>query len=197
MEMKYIRLGSKTYAYSFAYENEENLLVTLYEDSRKIKSYTVSILYRDVQTGYLIFSLHGRVVKAFVVRQGRDLKVSLGPQFLPFTCTPVNVPFVNTSLYSLVDQGMGETCKKDNDLISPLSGRVSQVFVKPGDSVTSTTPVLVIESMKMENVIYASRDAVIKSVFISIGDLVKQNQRLISFKLSGEVYGAVQADNQF
>lgn len=71
-------------------------------------------------------------------------------------------------------------------LKSPLTGRITKIFVKNGDQVNKNNPVLAIESMKMENEIRAPFDAFVKSILISEGNLIQQDQVLITFEKKGE-----------
>jgi biotin carboxyl carrier protein len=67
-------------------------------------------------------------------------------------------------------------------LKSPLTGRIIKILVKPGDQVSKNQPLVIIESMKMENEIRATFNGFIKSISISEGNLVQQNQVLIIFE---------------
>jgi len=74
-----------------------------------------------------------------------------------------------------------ESSSKDKVVSAPLPGIVSQIFIKPGDSIKKGTPLLVIEAMKMKNKIHAGQSGIISLVRIKIGDSVKHNQALIEF----------------
>ena len=67
-------------------------------------------------------------------------------------------------------------------LKSPLAGRIVKILVKPGDQVNKNQLLVVIESMKMENEIRATFNGFIKNISISDGNLVQQNQVLITFE---------------
>ena len=47
--------------------------------------------------------------------------------------------------------------KKDKDVVSPMPGRVVEVFVSAGDSIKEGDGLVVLEAMKMENVIKATK----------------------------------------
>ena len=66
-------------------------------------------------------------------------------------------------------QGTG---RNDNELVSPMPGKVIDVRVKPGDKVTKGDIVAIIESMKMENNIIAPYDAVVESVHVEKGNTI-------------------------
>ncbi|MDR3340682.1 MAG: acetyl-CoA carboxylase biotin carboxyl carrier protein subunit [Candidatus Symbiothrix sp.] len=64
-------------------------------------------------------------------------------------------------------------------LRSPLPGIILEILCKVGDTVKKGQKVLVLEAMKMENVINADRDGVIKEVKINKGDSVLEGAELI------------------
>ncbi len=66
-------------------------------------------------------------------------------------------------------------------LYSPLNGKVHKIYISENETIQMGAPLLSIEAMKMENIIYAQNDAIIEKIFIKEQDLVKQNQTLIMF----------------
>jgi biotin carboxyl carrier protein len=65
---------------------------------------------------------------------------------------------------------------------APMPGLVTQVMVKVGDTVTTGTPILVMEAMKMENEIRASGDGVVTEITVRPQEAVDQGRTLVSFK---------------
>lgn len=63
---------------------------------------------------------------------------------------------------------------------APMPGSVIAVHVKPGDAVTPQTALLVIESMKLETVIKASRDGVIESIKVGVGQTFDRDAVLVT-----------------
>ncbi len=72
--------------------------------------------------------------------------------------------------------------KRKDRLVAPIAGLVHHVRVKEGDHVKTGGELLVIEAMKMENVIYADHDVVIKKVHITENESVQADQLLIEFE---------------
>jgi 3-methylcrotonyl-CoA carboxylase alpha subunit len=68
------------------------------------------------------------------------------------------------------------------DIKASLFGRVLRVNVAERQMVKSGEPLLVIESMKMENAILAPADHIISSINVKEGDQVSDGQILISFE---------------
>ncbi len=64
---------------------------------------------------------------------------------------------------------------------APMPGLVLEVVVKPGDSVQKGDRLLVLEAMKMENVIKAAGDGVVQKISVDKGAAVEKNQVLVEF----------------
>lgn len=74
-------------------------------------------------------------------------------------------------------------------LKSPLAGKVTSIFVHPGQKVAKGQLLLSIESMKMENEIRSTQAAHIKTLLIGPGDMIQPNQQLITFQEKEEDNG--------
>lgn len=62
---------------------------------------------------------------------------------------------------------------------SPLPGTIMTVNVKVGDQVKRGDTLLVMEAMKMENNIMASKDGQVKAIHVTAGQTVAQDDKLI------------------
>jgi len=71
---------------------------------------------------------------------------------------------------------------KAKDLISPMPGLVLQILVKPGDTVQKGDALIILEAMKMENILKAGADNVIDECYVKQGDSAEKNEVLITFK---------------
>ncbi len=67
-------------------------------------------------------------------------------------------------------------------LICPMPGRVVSIAVEPGRTVKAGEPLCVIEAMKMENILRAERDVIVRVVHIDQGDAVSVDQILMEFE---------------
>jgi propionyl-CoA carboxylase alpha chain len=68
-------------------------------------------------------------------------------------------------------------------LTAPIAGLIVSTRVKQGDEVKAGQELLVIEAMKMENVIYAEDDVIIREIRVKPGDSVQSDQLLILFDM--------------
>ena len=71
---------------------------------------------------------------------------------------------------------------KDNDVRAPMPGRVIEVLVNEGDTVAEGDGLIVLEAMKMENLIKSTREGVLKHIQTTEGDRVEKNTILLSYK---------------
>lgn len=67
------------------------------------------------------------------------------------------------------------------EIKAPMPGLVLDVRIKESDSVKKGDPLVVLEAMKMENIIKSPGDLSIKKVFVKKGDTIEKNHIMISF----------------
>lgn len=66
----------------------------------------------------------------------------------------------------------------DGRLKAPIPGLITRLMVQQGDNVEVGQPLLVLEAMKMENEIQASRNGIVSALHVTIGQSVTRNQLL-------------------
>jgi len=66
-------------------------------------------------------------------------------------------------------------------LLAPMPGMIVSVNVKEGQKIKSGENILILEAMKMENMIIADKDKKIKKINVKPGDAVEVDQKLIEF----------------
>ncbi|MEM3833608.1 MAG: acetyl-CoA carboxylase biotin carboxyl carrier protein subunit [Thermoprotei archaeon] len=121
------------------------------------------------------------------------MKINNVPYVVRFENLP-NVMYVNGELLliksveerkpdSLVTKtSVSSITTHEKDLItSPMPGRIIKILAKPGVQVKKGQSLLVIESMKMENIISSDRDGIIKEILVSLGSVVNRGSPLIRF----------------
>jgi 3-methylcrotonyl-CoA carboxylase alpha subunit len=67
-------------------------------------------------------------------------------------------------------------------IVSPMPGKIVKVEVRPGDTVLERDLLVVLEAMKMEHRIEATRDGVVKSVAVAPGALVAGGATLVELE---------------
>lgn len=71
---------------------------------------------------------------------------------------------------------------KVNKVLAPMPGLILDILVDVGGEVNEGESILVLEAMKMENVLKSPTNGVVKSVKVVKGDNVEKNQLLIEFE---------------
>lgn len=62
-----------------------------------------------------------------------------------------------------------------NNIIAPMPGKVFKIVANEGDKVVKGDTIIVIESMKMETSITATKDAFVKKINVNLGDMIEGN----------------------
>jgi biotin carboxyl carrier protein len=68
-----------------------------------------------------------------------------------------------------------------NELKAPMPGLILDILAAPGQKVSKGMPLLILEAMKMENIIKATGEGEIKSILVKKGEVVEKNKILIKF----------------
>lgn len=65
-------------------------------------------------------------------------------------------------------------------VLAPMAGTIFRIDVAEGDAVTEASVLIVMESMKMEIPVEAMFDGKVSKIHCNVGDLVDQDQLLIT-----------------
>jgi acetyl-CoA carboxylase biotin carboxyl carrier protein len=66
---------------------------------------------------------------------------------------------------------------KMTEITSPMAGRIAEINMEVGQTITEDDELFVIEAMKMENVVYGD-PGVVNKVLVKVGDEVEEDQVL-------------------
>ncbi len=119
------------------------------------RSYNVEVVKADYAEKSFVISVNGNKYQLNVKDKFDELLKSLG------------LDSMNTS--------------KVTEIKAPMPGLVLDLRVNEGDSIKKGDPVLVLEAMKMENILKSPADGVIKKINVKKGQAVEKNQVLINF----------------
>jgi biotin carboxyl carrier protein len=62
---------------------------------------------------------------------------------------------------------------------APMPGQITAILVREGDKVKAGQKLLVMEAMKLENKLPATRDGIVTHILVRDGDIVSQGQELL------------------
>ena len=77
-------------------------------------------------------------------------------------------------------RGLSNEVTGEAQIKSPMPGLIVDVPVTEGQQVAKGDPVVILESMKMENELRSPRDGIVKRIFVDKAVTVEKNQILVS-----------------
>ncbi|MBR9854957.1 MAG: acetyl-CoA carboxylase biotin carboxyl carrier protein subunit [Algicola sp.] len=91
---------------------------------------------------------------------------------------------IQTPLDELIEKmGFATNGGKSIDSITaPMPGLILDILVEEGQEVNEEDQLVILEAMKMENIITSPRKGVVKKIGVSKGDAVEKKQLLIEFQ---------------
>ena len=122
-------------------------------------------------TGDLLgLRIHGQARRFRILRHGTRLTLHDGEQRTAVETVPA---------YRRTDMAEASGSGK---IVAPMPGRVVLVKARPGDAVVAGQELLVMEAMKMELAVKASRDGVVVDVRAAAGDFVEADTVLVALE---------------
>ena len=122
-------------------------------------------------TGDLLgLRIHGQARRFRILRHGTRLTLHDGEQRTAVETVPA---------YRRTDMAEASGSGK---IVAPMPGRVVLVKARPGDAVVAGQELLVMEAMKMELAVKASRDGVVADVRAAAGDFVEADTVLVALE---------------
>ena len=112
----------------------------------------------------------GRQVRAEVTREGDARWVTVAGR---------------TALLHRVESETGAVAEEVGLLEAPMPGKVVAISVSVGDAVKSGDSMVVVEAMKMEHPIRASRDGIVSAVNTAVGEMVSPGTALVTLEDEG------------
>jgi len=94
----------------------------------------------------------------------------------------VEYKFSLESIFSYIRHGMIDKDGKSNDennIISPMPGKIVDIFLAEGDLVNVGEPILSLEAMKMQNEITATCNGVIQKIHVIQGQSIMKDELLV------------------
>jgi biotin carboxyl carrier protein len=134
-------------------------------DIMMVEKGVYSILYND--HSYNVELVEGETSKKYVVNIfARTFNVEI---------IDAETKYRHSRLQGLEHEG-------ENDLSSPMPGKVVKIPVKVGDHVSSGQTLIVVEAMKMQSEFKAKADRVVKEILVREGDTIDAHQVMIKLE---------------
>ncbi len=93
------------------------------------------------------------------------------------------IVLIKNEYHQLLDSlGMSNSAnKKIKEIKAPMPGLVLEVIAENKQNMDKGSTLLILEAMKMENIIKSPDEVIVKKIHVSPGDTVEKNQVLITF----------------
>lgn len=124
-------------------------------------------LHQSSENSYLLESAQAPARRLSYLKRGQTVQVWYGGEF--YELTRFNRP-------------QSESALNSNQISAPLTGKVIQVSVEVGQSVSAGEVLVILESMKMETNLVAPFDGQVQELHCSAGEQVHNGQVLIELE---------------
>ncbi|WP_316816499.1 biotin/lipoyl-containing protein [Pedobacter nyackensis] len=156
--------------YSFEVEAEQQVL--------KVDGEELKIDIADLSGGHAHILYQNRSYKMELVSEDRAEKTSV----IKVNGTLYKVAIEDQYDLLLKQLGFDNTrSNKMREIKAPMPGLVLNVIVEEGQEVNKGDNLLVLEAMKMENIIKSPSTGIVKKIRVNKGDKVEKNEILIQF----------------
>jgi len=130
-----------------------------------------------VRTGPSTFSLvhNGRSHRVLVLKEDREhntVRMRIGGH-------TYTVKLQDEQSRLMKTLGLDKAAQKVTDIKAPMPGLVRRIDVAPGQEIKEGDPILILEAMKMENVLKSPGEGRIAKVLVSEGAPVEKGQVLV------------------
>jgi biotin carboxyl carrier protein len=133
----------------------ENNTIVLQKNNKK---YICRFLYKDNNTGISYIKINGILKKVTLFKEIEKL-------------------------LSQIIQNYSNSSEDDiTELNAPMPGTILEIKVSKGDKVKKDDSLLILEAMKMENVLTSPKDGVISEVIVKINETVDKGTVLLNFE---------------
>ncbi len=123
-----------------------------------------------------LFKVNDGSTEVNISRNGRGLEIFIDGKVLNVRVEPYNLAELRKKAASSAD-GFG-----DKIIRAPMPGMVLSTMVMPGDKVAKGKTLLIIEAMKMENMIKAPYDGIVREIFVTAGQAVDKSDNLVELE---------------
>ncbi len=140
------------------------------------KSFNWSVTKESESSWHIIDEVGESFLIELISADGRDYELKINNKRISVSAK---------SGFDLMLEKMGISSgasKKMKNLKAPMPGLVLEISVNKGDEIKEGDQLLILEAMKMENIIKAESDAIVKSINIKPQTTIEKGELMIEFE---------------
>lgn len=164
--------------YKLKVNDTYNFDLSVVNDSLQLNGEEIPVDIRELQDGHLHFIYKNKSYNAEVVSENHDDKTSVVK--INGRIYEVGIEDQFDSLLKAMGMAAGSG-KVAKEVKAPMPGLVLNISVVEGQEIKRGDNLLILEAMKMENMLKSVTEGVVKKIYVSKGDKVEKNQVLIEF----------------
>ncbi len=138
----------------------------------KIENESYEVELGDLDSSPVLATINGETFEVFLEEKEIVMPVNPTPASPKAVAAPVRVA------PKVVKAAAAVTGKS---VVAPIPGVIDAIKVREGDAVKNGQELLVLEAMKMKNIIRATREGTIARIYVSVGDQVPHSHVLLDF----------------
>lgn len=148
-------------------------------DELEIKKLEAAMDIQEIQSGVFSVIYHNQSHEIIIQKIDRDAKK------IALSIDGISTEAKITSKIDLLLEQMGistTSSQKMSQLKAPMPGLIVDWYVQAGDHVQAGDKLLILEAMKMENIIKSTGEGIVKRICVVKGSAIEKNQVLIEFE---------------
>ncbi|NTW44582.1 MAG: biotin/lipoyl-binding protein [Anaerolineaceae bacterium] len=138
----------------------------------KIENESYEVELGDLDSSPVLATVNGETFEVFLEEK------EIATPVIPTQASPKTVAAPVRVAAKVVKPAATITSKS---VVAPIPGVIDSIKVREGDTVKIGQELLVLEAMKMKNIIRATREGNIARIYVSVGDQVPHSHVLLDF----------------
>lgn len=160
-----------------------NVMKILVSNGQNVKRGDVLLTMESMKMENNILAEHDGIIRHIHVQQGQS--VMQDDLLIDFEGTEGEIPAAQASKSEVMETPKQESSASSGyakPMRSPLPGSILKVAVSAGQHVKRGDLLLTLESMKMENSIYAEKNGIVRKIHVQAGQSVMQDDVLLDIE---------------
>ena len=165
----------------YAVHSDKNYAINIERESTLSNSFQISLDGKDFQAEIKEVHADGRIKTLIINSKVIPVDIQKQADGSPQTVFLKGIPFeVNVEKVTSLPV-KPKTPKKNicGDIRATLPGQILDILIQPGEAVKKGQPLLILESMKMENEMLSPKEGIVKKIMVEVGQIVMKEEVMI------------------